>query len=227
VPTAAQPAGAGRQGPRLLPGDYTVRLTKAGKQYEAPLHITLDRRAAFNLDDRKAQFAAAMRAHALFGRMTDLSEQLAGIKTLAEARHGAPKLSHGTQLMLEKLSGQADALRKEIVATKEGGAITGEERLREHLDDVYGALLSYEGRPGDYQEARVTALERELNDVEARTKTLIGSDLPRLNEALKREQLEPITADAAARWGAQYAALDSLRKLQDDDTAVAVAAERD
>jgi len=227
VPTAAQPANAGRQGPRLLPGVYTVRLTKAGKQYEAPLDITLDRRAAFTLEDRKLQFAAAMRAHALFGRMTDLAEQLAGIKTLAEARHGAPKLSHGTQTLLDKLSGQADSLRKEIVATKEGGAITGEERLREHLDEVYGALISYEGRPGDYQEARVAALERELNEVEARAKTLVGTDLPRLNEALKREQLEPITADAAARWGAQYAALDTLQKRHDSDAAAAVAEERD
>jgi hypothetical protein len=31
--------------------------------------------------------------------------------------------------------------------TTEGGAITGEERLREHTDQLYGAILSYEGKP--------------------------------------------------------------------------------
>ena len=47
--------------------------------------------------------------------------------------------------------GKVDAVRKQIVATTEGGAITGEERLREHTDQLYGAILSYEGKPGDYQ----------------------------------------------------------------------------
>jgi photosystem II stability/assembly factor-like uncharacterized protein len=227
VPTAAQPADAGRQGPRLLPGDYTVRLTKAGKQYETRLAVTLDRRAKFNLDDRKLQFAGAMRAHALFGRMTDLAERLAGLKALAESRKGAPQLSGQTLAQIEKFTNQADLLRKEIVATKEGGAITGEERLREHLDDVYGALLSFEGRPGDYQVARIATLERELAQLEDRTKALVDQDLPALNEALKREQLEPLTAQAAARLGAQNSAIDTLRRLGESDTAVAAAEDRD
>ena len=45
--------------------------------------------------------------------------------------------------------GKVDAVRKQIVATTEGGAITGEERLREHTDQLYGAILSYEGKPAE------------------------------------------------------------------------------
>jgi photosystem II stability/assembly factor-like uncharacterized protein len=227
VPTAAQPAGAGTQGPRVLPGIYTVRLTKAGKVYETQLPVVLDRRATISVADRGAQFEAAMRAYALFGRMTDLADKLAGLKALAESRAAAPKLSPGTKSLAEKFAGKADALRKEIVATKEGGAITGEERLREHLDDVYGALLSYEGRPGDYQVARVEALERELKEVEVRTQSLVDTDLPPLNKALARSALEPLTARAAQVSGAQLAALETLRRARDSDTAVVAAAERD
>src|SRR5207237_2931888 len=58
-----------------------------------------------------------------------------------------------------------DAVRKQIVATTEGGAITGEERLREHTDQLYGAILSFEGKPADYQIANIDALRRELTDV--------------------------------------------------------------
>ena len=65
-----------------------------------------------------------------------------------------------------QLLAQADALRKEIVATTEGGAITGEERLREHTDEIYGAINSVEGRPTNYQLARIEALDRQLKDVE-------------------------------------------------------------
>ncbi|MEP6891062.1 MAG: hypothetical protein ABI955_10265, partial [Nitrospirota bacterium] len=41
----------------------------------------------------------------------------------------------------------------------------GEERLREHTDQLYGAILSYEGKPADYQIANIDALRRELDDV--------------------------------------------------------------
>jgi len=78
-----------------------------------------------------------------------------------------------------------DAVRKQIVATTEGGAITGEERLREHTDQLYAAILSYEGKPGDYQIANIDALRRELDDVTKEFQQLIAQDLPTLNDALK------------------------------------------
>ncbi|HEV8630737.1 MAG TPA: hypothetical protein VGV61_10505, partial [Thermoanaerobaculia bacterium] len=72
VPRAAQVAGAGFRGPRVPPGTYTVRLTKGGESIESKLEIGIDRRASYNADDRRAQFDAAMKAHALFGEMSDL-----------------------------------------------------------------------------------------------------------------------------------------------------------
>src|SRR5207253_6841466 len=81
--------------------------------------------------------------------------------------------------------GKVDAVRKQIVATKEGGAITGEERLREHTDQLYGALLSYEGKPGDYQLAYIEALKRELADASNEFAGLVAKDLPALNDSLK------------------------------------------
>jgi hypothetical protein len=89
--------------------------------------------------------------------------------------------------------GKVDAVRKKIVATTEGGAITGEERLREHTDQLYGALLSYEGKPGGYQIAYIDALKRELADVTKEFEQLVAQDLPALNESLKAkgQQLIP------------------------------------
>src|SRR3954467_8538350 len=59
------------------------------------------------------------------------------------------------------------SLKMKIVATKEGGAITGEERIREHTDHLYSALLSWEGKPAQYLIDRTAALRHELKDVEA------------------------------------------------------------
>jgi len=88
-------------------------------------------------------------------------------------------------------------VRKKIVATKEGGAITGEERLREHTDQLYGALLSYEGKPGDYQIAYTDALRRELGDVTKEFDQLLTKDLPGLNDSLKSKGKPAIAAPPA------------------------------
>ena len=88
-------------------------------------------------------------------------------------------------------------MRKKIVATTEGGAITGEERIREHTDQLYGAILSYEGKPGDYQIAYIDTLRRELDDVIKDFEQLLTKDLPTLNQSLKGKGKEEVKAPPA------------------------------
>ena len=96
--------------------------------------------------------------------------------------------------ILEQAAAKADALRKEIVATKEGGAITGEERLREHTDSLYGALDFYEGAPANYLIARTDALEKELADVEHGFAAFLAAELPKANAGLAARKLPLLTA---------------------------------
>jgi len=90
-----------------------------------------------------------------------------------------------------------DNVRKKIVATTEGGAITGEERLREHTDQLYGALLSYEGKPGSYHLGYIDALRRELQDITKEFDQLLATDLPGLNDTLRSKGQQPITPPTA------------------------------
>ena len=115
------------------------------------------------------------------------------------SRRRSPALPEGDALRktLTDFDGKVDAVRKQIVATTEGGAITGEERLREHTDQFYGAILSYEGKPGDYQIAYIDALKRELGDVTKEFDQLIAKDLPAVNEALKAKGQQPISPPPA------------------------------
>jgi photosystem II stability/assembly factor-like uncharacterized protein len=215
VPRAAQLAFSGTQGPRVLPGTYTVRLTKGDKTYETKLNVGLDRRATFSADDRKAQFEAAMRVHAMFGDMSDLVFKINAVREGANAR--AEKLPAGDALrkQLEDTSAKADTMRKLIVATKEGGAITGEQRLREFTDDLYGAIMSYEGRPGTYLIERTDALRRELDDVGTSFATFQKNDLAKLNDALKAKNVDPIDVPAAAPSQAGGHSGEDKKKFED------------
>jgi photosystem II stability/assembly factor-like uncharacterized protein len=193
VPPAAQVAFNGVRGPRVLPGIYTVRLTKNGKATETKLTVELDRRARFNDADRKAQFDAAMKVHALFGDESGLMDRILFLRAgLAKAGAAVPE-GDPLRKTIGDFDGKVDAVRKKIVATTEGGAITGEERLREHTDQLYGALLSYEGNPGSYQLAYIDALKRELGDVSNEFSGILSKDLPALNEALKAKGQPEVT----------------------------------
>jgi hypothetical protein len=106
---------------------------------------------------------------------------------------------------LEQFSSKADGLRSEIVATKEGGAITGEERIREHVGQLYGDVLQYEGRPTNYQVARADSLNHELEDVVADFNKLAAAELPALNRDLQNQKLESITTPNDGDWLKEHA----------------------
>jgi len=196
VPRAAQVAYNATQGPRVLPGTYTVRLTKGADVVETKVTIGLDRRAPYSKADRKLQFEAASRIQATFGEMSVLTDRIDLARAACEAR--AKALANGDEL-LTKLRAAATKLeeaKKQIVATKEGGAITGEERIREHLDLLYGAVNGWEGRPARYLLERLDALRRELADVHATFDALVTQDLQALDRALLEKKLDPIPTNA-------------------------------
>jgi hypothetical protein len=197
VPKAAVVAANSLQGPRVLPGTYAVRLTKGKEVYESKLDIGLDPRAGFTVTDRKAQFDAVMRVHGLFSVMSALVDRINYLRGLADQSAGKLPEKDALRKRLEAFSTQADGIRKKIVATREGGAITGEERLREHMDSLYGAILSYEGRPAQYQLERIDALQRELDDVSKEFEVFTAKTLPKINEGLRGKGMRPIGPPSA------------------------------
>ncbi len=220
VPPAAQVAFNGIRGARLVPGVYTVRLTKNGKAVETKLTVGLDRRAKFSEADRKAQFDAAMKVRGLFEEESALMDRIQLLRgELAKTGKALPE-SDPLKKNVTDFDAKVDAVRKQIVATKEGGAITGEERLREHTDQLYGAILSYEGKPGDYQFAYIEALKRELADATNQFAGLVDKDLPALNDALKAKNqptISPPPQEVAVAEDAEHFAGGGGNRAGDSD----------
>ena len=200
VPPAASALFQAAQGPRVLPGNYTVKMTKGDQVYTAPLVIRLDPRATFTVEERKAQFDLATKLDQLMGHMSYGVAAIVSVRDAADAR--AAKLAEKDPLrtQLAKLSADLNTLRSKIVATKEGGAITGEERIREFIGDVYGDVNGYEGRPTEMQINRTQALSHELDDVITDFRKLTAKDLAQINAGLRKKKLEAINVPDEAEW---------------------------
>jgi hypothetical protein len=200
VPPAVQVAFAATQGPRVLPGAYTIRLEDNGKTYDTKLDVGLDRRVAWNAADRKAQYEAAMKVYTLFNDETQFFGQVVALRQqVAVADKGRPA-GDPLHKKLADFDQKLDKIRKEIVATTEGGAITGEERLREHTDQLYGAVSSWEGPPSAYQLDNIAGLRSQLSDATDEFSKLTSKELPALNSELKAKGGPALAVPAPAAF---------------------------
>ncbi len=204
VPPAAAALFAASQGPRVLPGTYAIKLMKGDQTYSGTLSVVLDPRATYSLDDRKAQFELSMKLYRLLEHMSYATAAIQGVRDDAMARVARLSAKDPLRVRLQQLAEESDKLRSKIVATKEGGMITGEERLRELLGALYGDVTGWEGRPTDYQVKRTDALARELEDVATDFRKLVDKDLPGINPGLKKKKLETIQVPSEDQWKNQH-----------------------
>jgi photosystem II stability/assembly factor-like uncharacterized protein len=220
VPPAASAAFGAATGPRVLPGTYTIRMTKADKVYTSKLKVALDPRATYNEQERREQFDLAMKLYNMMSRMTFAVDSMVGLRDAATARASKLPADDALRTSLQQFSQQVDALRSRIVATREGGAITGEERIREFLTSVYSDVTSYDGRPTQSQVERTDALGRELEDVIKEFDQLTARQLPGLNSGLQKKKMEPLQPLTQRQWekmhendgGAQSEAMMGMRE---------------
>jgi photosystem II stability/assembly factor-like uncharacterized protein len=209
-PPAVAPAASAlfeaAEGPRVLPGTYTVKLTKGDHTYTEELKVAMDPRAKYSVDERKAQFELAMKVYKELEHMTFGVEAIEGVRDAANARAAKVPEKDALHKQLQQLAVDCDKLRSKIVATKEGGMITGEERIRELLGQLYGAVTGYDGKPTDYQVARTESLGHELQDVIDEFQTLVQKEVSIVNTGLKKKKMETISVLVEADWQKKKAA---------------------
>jgi hypothetical protein len=200
LPPAASAAFGAAYGPRVLPGTYTVKMTKNKEVYTTQLQVVADPRSKHTLADRQAQLDLAMKLYNQLGEMAFAVDQINSVRLALDERASRLQANDPLRERLRAASAQVDELRKKIVATKEGGMITGEERLREFLTDLYSNVIFYEGRPSMTQVERADALARELSDVVKSFETWATKELPGVNSDLAAKQLEPIRLLTREEW---------------------------
>ncbi len=200
VPPAASAAFGAAYGPRVLPGTYTVKMTNDKEVYTTQLQVVPDPRSTHTAADRKAQFDLALKLRDELGDMSYAVDKINRMRLALDERASKLAADDPLRKRLQDASAQVDELRKKIVATKEGGAITGEERLREYLTELYGSVVFYEGRPPQTQVERADALARELADVVRDFDDWTAKQLAGLNAELEKKRLEPLKTLTRDEW---------------------------
>ncbi len=202
-PPATQFVPFAALGPRVPAGTYTVKLIKNKETYVSKVSLVPDPRGKYSAEDRAAQHGMALKLYAMLERMTMVVESITDARDQAGARAGGLPAGDGLRRRLEGLRKAMEDQRQALVSTKEGEVVSGEDKLREELGMLYGAVNLYEGRPTASQVTRMGVLSKDLDDAYNRFQAAINKDLASLNSALAAKKLEAIVPFTEEAWKAR------------------------
>ena len=180
VATAVRITYGGFIGPMYPEGTYTVKLIKGDKTYTDKLVLSVDPKCIHSKEDRALQYKTSMKLYNLQEELAYLSEIIKRAGGQAAALADSVK-KDDLKNSLKEFSGKLKDLSKTIIASKEGTGITGEEKLREKLSELYGGVVQYPGRPTDSQIERVKGLEDEFNKAIDTKDKIISDYLEKIN----------------------------------------------
>lgn len=186
-------------GPQAQEGTYPVKLTKGKETYTSEVKLVPDPRSKSTAADRALQHKTVTELYDMLAQLTYVVDATNELRDQARQRAGAAtdnKLKDQLNTFIQKL----EDFRSTLVSVKEGGMITGELKLREHMGELYGAINGFSGRPTQSQVESTGVIRKQLEDAGTNFQSITTSELPPLNTALQGKSLEPLKAMSRADW---------------------------
>lgn len=190
-------SGGAFYGPRAAAGKYTVKLIKGKETYTSTIELAPDPRATYTAEERALQQKTVRRLYDMLADFTFLTERVRTLRDQANER--AEKLSGNDRKKLTTFASKLDEQYKTLVATREGGWLSGEEQLREQIGMLYGAVNGYDGRPTSSQLAEAERLTGELSKKMSWFDTT-SKELADINRSLTARKLEALTVLSREEW---------------------------
>ena len=189
-------------GPQVQEGTYAVKLTKGKETYTSEIKLAPDPRSKSTAADRALQHKTVMQLYDMLAQLTYVVDATNDLRDQARQRSGAATDSQ-LKDQLNNFIGKLEDFRSKLVSVKEGGMITGEKKLREHLGELYGGVNQYPGRPTQSQIESTSVYQKKLDDATNQFQSITGSALPPLNTALQGKNLQPLKAISRDDWDKQ------------------------
>jgi len=186
-------------GPQVQEGTYTVKVTKGKETYPVEVVMVPDPRSKSTPADRELQHKTVMQLYNMLAQLTYVVDSTNDLRDQARQR-AATATDSQVKDRLNGLAQKLEDFRSTLVSVKEGGMITGEKKLREHLGELYGAVNQYSGPPTQSQTESTSVLQKKLDDAGAKFQSIISTDLPSLNSVLQGKNLEVLKAMSREDW---------------------------
>ncbi len=190
------------QGPRVPEGEYTFKLVKGSDEVEGTVNLVADPRNPHPKEHRLLQQRTALEVYDSLAELTFLADRVTDLRD--QARERAQELTRKDEAALDAFADRLDELHRTLVVTGDAGWISGQEELRERLGNLFGEIVSYDGRPSASQLQRAADLGAELEAKRGELEATAAA-VEDLNRILTRRDLEPLAPLTREQWQARQA----------------------
>jgi photosystem II stability/assembly factor-like uncharacterized protein len=178
--------------PKVLPGEYTVRLAAGGQQMTQPLTVDLDPRLdEVTEEDLQAQHDAVDRLARMAARGDRAMERLNSAIESLSARHQA---ANGA------LKEEVGAVKSQFAAYKDSleadpGGYRSPAQLQDKVEDLLREIDSATEAPTQPQRRWIDRFSEDMEAFLSDINAAVNEDLAELNQQLQRQGLDPIDLD--------------------------------
>jgi photosystem II stability/assembly factor-like uncharacterized protein len=193
--------------------DRTARFQAVMSLYEMQTKLAYIAAASTAARDELTERSAALGAAPVAGLnslnstpgTTSAASNKSGATTNdASAASAASAANSPVKAKVLQAASALDSLYKSFVKEREEIFADKEDKLREHLAELYGTLNNYSGPPSKAQLERLAYLQRELAKVETQFDTIVKTHLASANAALKgsnAQEVPVLQREAFAKQG--------------------------
>lgn len=207
LPSVDQPRFGRGEGPWALPGQYTVKLTVAGRTYTQPLTVKMDPRVKTPLPDLVKQFEMARQITAALAQSSAVYREANRLRARLQSLRSQAAAQSTSATAVEALDRKTEAIMGAPPASNPDNFGVGDTSMdRTSLHFLSGALAGLENTIESADVAPTTdAIAAFRHDQQVLRTTLAQwnevkrKDLPQLNTFLRQANLPPISLEEAHR----------------------------
>ncbi|HSB08505.1 MAG TPA: hypothetical protein VLM38_03255 [Blastocatellia bacterium] len=187
--------GGGARGPRVPPGDYTVKVFAAGKEATATVRVQEDPRIQISDGDRAKWSDTLMKAYELQRSAQTAQRSVqnlrAQITSLQESLRRTPNVPREVNDAVKAVSDQVDGIQRRMVQPFDNTGSAGPplpdapRPIVGRIGQLFNGLDSYTAAPTADQIARLGELSTELKALIDQLNKVIEESVPNLNKQIR------------------------------------------
>jgi photosystem II stability/assembly factor-like uncharacterized protein len=192
--------GGGLQGPEVLAGRYSVRLTAGGVTRVASLEVRRDPRLATTEADDRARYDLLIairdqlsQTHEAIVQIREMRDQVRAAVDRAKASAADTSVARSADRLVHRLT----AVEETLYQTKNRSSqdpLNFPIRLNNKLSLLGGTVAGTEGRPTDQQQIVFRDLTRRIDEQLAILHAVTGEDLAAFNRLMRERDVPAVVA---------------------------------
>ncbi len=151
--------------PQVLPGNYTLKVKAGKEEYSQAFKLVHDPASGISVEERKAQFAAAMQLYNMHLKLASVVAGISAKQKMYKDTINTLKQKKALQWGKDYINA-LETLRADLLPTKQTSIFADETRLREEITQVYQAICFNEAAPSNLQIASINSLSKKVDDAE-------------------------------------------------------------